>query len=236
MIVMPLLIAALALSLVPAFILYFLLKKRKRDDKNYTDTCRDALLKGIKCSFYIILLSMLFSLTESLTGLREYPVPCAVFHNFITLAFAEECVKILTFRKILKQVTFPYSGPDAVAWMTLVGLGFELIESVIYGIGTNAGQMLVRGLTMMHAGYGFITGYFTAKAMETGKKHYLAAAFLIPWILHGSYDLTLKDVILALNENIVFIPVTLALFSAVILVLMYFYFRKDRKQRAAAAE
>ncbi len=233
---MLILIAAFAASLVPAFILYFLLKKRKQDNADYTGTCRDALLKGIKCSVYVVMVSAVFALTEALTGLKAYPIPCAIFHNFLTLAFAEEFVKCMTFRKILKQVNFPYSGPDAAAWMTLVGLGFELIESVVYALMTNAGQMLVRGLTMMHAGYGFITGYFTAKAMETGRKQYLYAAFLVPWILHGTYDLTLKDEIIALNDNLVFIPVTLAFFAAVVIVLMYLYFRKDRKQRAAAAE
>lgn len=99
-------------------------------------------------------------------------VPIAIYHNFIVLALAEEIAKYRILKGLLKKNPYPYTWIDITSSMMIVGIGFEITESVAYAFGSNAGMMLTRGLTAMHCGYGFIMGYFIGKGMQTGQKRY----------------------------------------------------------------
>ena len=88
--------------------------------------------------------------------------------------------------------------------------------------------MLVRGITMMHIGFGYIMGRLYGKYRYTGKKVYAVLGFAVPWFFHGLYDFTLSPEVLELNDNIAFIPVSIA-FAC--LVLVFFYVRFVIKAR-----
>ena len=46
-----------------------------------------------------------------------------------------------------------------IVFMVIVSIGFELLESVLYAFMPNPIQILVRGVLMMHAIFGFIAGW-----------------------------------------------------------------------------
>ena len=118
-----------------------------------------------------------------------------------------------------------------IAFMVIVSIGFELMESVVYAIGSGPIHMFVRGITLMHGGYGFIEGWFYGKAKYTKNKAYIAAGFLIAWLLHGAYDFGLNDEFLAMNPNNAYLSVGIAGFSLVLLVLLIVFFTRKRKPK-----
>jgi RsiW-degrading membrane proteinase PrsW (M82 family) len=117
---------------------------------------------------------------------------------------------------------------ETIIFMTIVGMGFELLESIVYGFVTSPMQMLVRGITVMHAVYGMIMGYFHGKAEYTGKKIYYVLSFMVPWILHSLYDLTLQDEISSLNDFFLFLPLILVVLNMIILFRTIRFLRKER--------
>lgn len=95
--------------------------------------------------------------------------------------------------------------------MVLVGLGFEVVEAIPYAVGAGPVIMFVRGVTMMHAAFGFVMGYFYGKSLNTGKKVYAIIGFVLVWFMHG------------------LISMLLAAFSIVLIVLFIRYVVKNRK-------
>lgn len=201
-----------ALSLLPTFGIYFLMRGLKKGDTQYRKLCRSALLAGVTSAVPVVFASLLLNIAEVflMLVLGPNPVLKTVFHTFITLALAEEGVKCLTLFRFMKNKEYDYSWLDVICLMTLIGLGFGLLEDIPYAIGAGAGVMLVRGVLVMHGGYGFIMGYFMGRAGKTGKKGWAAVGFLLPWLLHGAYDCCLSDTLNAVNEDIGIISVLLA--------------------------
>lgn len=220
------------ISLLPSFALYFLMRGLKGGDGAYRKLCRSALLAGVTCAVPIVFTSMFLNIWEVLLGrvLGEDPVLRTVFHNFITLALAEEGVKCLTLFRFIKNKTYDYSWLDLVCVMTLIGLGFGLLEDIPYAIGAGAGVMLVRGGLVMHGGYGFIMGYFMGRARKTGKKVWTAVGFLLPWLLHGAYDCCLSDTLNAVNEDIGIISVLLAGGAFITAIVCIIFILRARKK------
>ena len=219
-----------AISLLPSFALYFLMRGLKKDSGEYRKMCRGALLAGATCAVPVVFASMFLNMAEIILGrvLGEDPVLRTVFHAFITLALAEEGVKCLTLFRFIKNKAC--SWLDMVCFMTMIGLGFGLLEDIPYAIGAGAGVMLVRGVLVMHGGYGFIMGYFMGRAGKTGKKGWASVGFLLPWLLHGAYDCCLSDTLNAVNEDIGIISVLLAggaFITAVVCIIFILRARKN---------
>ena len=226
---MPLLILVFLLSMLPNVLIYLWLKKAK-DDEKYRSICLKALLRGIIFSSLLVLVvSTIFYVFERLFITKLGVVISEVFHNFIVLAFAEESVKYLMLRGLIKKNPYSYSQLDILSLMMIVGIGFGMIESLIYAFITNAGMMIVRGITAMHCGYGFIMGYFVSKAMKTKKKGYTFLGIFIPFLLHGTYDLCLSEELAKISEYYAFISLALAIFAIITLFIAIIYIRKARK-------
>lgn len=111
---------------------------------------------------------------------------------FNVLAFAEELVKYLTFRRTLEKTDYKVSWVDVAVLMTIVGIGFDLIESLVYAIGASVPVVLVRGICVPHAGYGFLVGYFYSKGVKEGNPTTKWMGFALAWLMHGLYDFSLS--------------------------------------------
>jgi RsiW-degrading membrane proteinase PrsW (M82 family) len=151
-------------------------------------------------------------------------------YTFIVLAFAEEIIKYLAFRFVLKKNPYAYSWADVTAFMVIIGTGFGLIEDIPHAIGAYPIIMLVRGFTMGHVGCGFIMGWFYGKRLHTGKKRYGVIAILLPWLVHGLYGFSLTPELLEVNDNLAIIGVSLAALDIVLLILMIRFFIRTKKQ------
>ena len=225
-------IGAAVLSLIPSIALYFWMKNkvRKPEDEAFKQTCRTALLNGFLSTVFIVLLSGTFAVTAGLLGIKEgASLPATAYHKFIKLALSEELIKSLMFWKTLKKAHYSYTWQDIIIFMVTVSIGFEIMEAVVYAIGEGPIPILIRGILIMHGGFGFIEGWFYGKAKYTKNKAYIAAGFLIAWLLHGAYDFGLNDEFLAMNPNNAYLSVGIAGFSLVLLVLLIVFFTRKRK-------
>ena len=249
-------ILAFIASLVPSVLIFLWLRSRhskavpKTEGENepvsppcdaltYRKYCTSAFVRGMLCALPIIALSgILFILNGVLraTLLKNAPVLLyKALYAFIVLALAEELVKFAAFKTFLKKKPFAYAQADIVAIMVIIGTGFGLLESVVFAIDSSPVYMLVRGITMGHVGYAYITGRFYAKRMQTGKKVYGFLAVLIPWLIHGLYDFSLTPELMKINANFAFLGVSPALLSIVLLIIMICYFVKAKKAEKETA-
>ena len=230
---MIILIGGFLVSMIPAAAMYFWLKKKggATDPEAYKLLCREALKNGFLSTVVVLPMSAVFAFILNRFGMtREASVLGAFLHTFLVLAFAEELSKSLMWRKTLKKAEYSYSWLDMIAFMVIVSIGFELLESVLYAIGSGPIHMFVRGITLMHGGYGFIEGWFYGKAAYTGKKWYAVIGFVISWVLHGAYDFGLSSQFeAAAGENYAFLSVSLALLALIIFIVMIVFFAKKKK-------
>ena len=234
---MPLLIIAFIVSLVPAVCLYIWLKKF-RDNEEYKKTCRKALIRGMLATVPVFFCSLVLSILKNALIKDTSSILYIFVHNFFVLAFSEELCKMMMHRGLKKKAGSKWSGLESMIFMIIVGLGFEFFESGVYGLMTNAMQMLVRGITMMHAVFGMIMGCFMNKAEESGNRLYYAAAFVLPWLFHGLYDFSLNEEISGINDFFLFLPLILVVINMLVLVKGFRYLRREKKklQEIPAAE
>lgn len=218
-------------SILPSIILYKWFNKQS-DDEKYKVICKDALIKGILAVFPILLTSLLLNVFCSvvLHSIKDTLLYKA-FYTFFVLAFAEELVKYLAFKKLIKKFDYNYSWFNLTIFMTIVGLGFGCIENTVMTIGSNFIMMVIRGISIGHAGYGFIMGWFYGKMLKTKKKIYGVLGFVIPWILHGLYDFGLTEELLSINDNYAIISVSLELLCIIFVFIIIHFVRKRRKDK-----
>ena len=223
------------LSIVPSVLIFILLRNRQKDNILYRKKCTYSFVSGLISVLPIILLSMilLYALNSvsKLALFRDVNVLVyQAIYKFFVLAFAEEIIKYLALRFVLKRKPYAYSWADIVAFMVIIGTAFGLIEDIPYAIGASPIIILVRGFTMGHVGYGFIMGWFYGKRLYTGKKRYGVIAVLLPWLIHGLYDFSLTPELIELNDNLAILGVSLALLDIVLLILMIRFFIRSKKQ------
>jgi RsiW-degrading membrane proteinase PrsW (M82 family) len=142
----------------------------------------------------------------------------------------EETAKYWVFRRILKKTKYAYSWLDTAVLMTIVGLGFGMLESVVYAIGASVPVVLIRGICVPHAGYGFLTGYFYGKGSKTGKPAVKWIGFLLSWLMHGLYDFSLRQEFIGINDNLMIVALLLAVMDIVLVLLLVGFARKAKKQ------
>lgn len=222
------------LSVIPSVLIFVWLRNRHADSILYKNSCRYALVGGAVSVLPILLLSAILFIVNAalkLTLLKDANVLIyQAIYKFIVLAFAEEIVKFITLKIVLKKSQYPYSWADVTALMVIIGTVFGLMEDLPYAIGATPAQMLVRGFTMGHVGYGFIMGWFYGKRLYTVKKRYGVIAVLLPWLIHGLYDFSLTPELLEFNDNFMLLALLLAALDVVLLILMIRFFIKARKK------
>lgn len=228
---MILLILAIIVSFIPAIALYRWLKNRIKEEEAYQSLCSSALKRGILSIFPILLVSAIFQIIIRLTGIKDTnPLLYQALYNFIVLAFAEELVKYLAFRRTLKKTDYMVSWLDVTILMTIVGIGFDLIESIVYAIGASVPVVLIRGICIPHAGYGFLVGYFYGKGVKDGKPATKWIGFVLAWLMHGLYDFSLQEEFVAVNDNLVIISLALAVIDIVLVILLVRFVRKVKEK------
>lgn len=224
-------ILACVASFVPSAALFLWLRNRLKEDAAYKKLCNRALWQGVKCILPITLLSGGSYIILRLTGLHNInTLLYQALYNIIVLALMEEVAKYYGFRRLLKKTDYAYSQTDTAVLMTIVGLGFGMLESAFYAIGASVPVVLVRGICVPHAGYGFLTGYFYGKGVKSGKPAVKWAGFLLSWLIHGLYDFSLSKEFVAINDNLTFVALLLAVLDIVLVLLLIVFVRKAKKR------
>ena len=224
-------ILACVVSFFPFLFLYLWLRNRLNNDEAYRKLCDQYLKQGALCIFPVVLMSAVSSILLRLTGLHtSNPLLHKALYYFIVLALMEEIAKFLAFKQVTKKNDYPYSWLDVTVFMTIVGIGFGSLESVVYAIGASVPVVLIRGICMPHAGYGYVTGYFYGKGLKNNNSAEKWLGFLLSWLMHGLYDFSLSEEFLAINDNLVFVPFILALLEIVFVIRLVILARKAKKQ------
>ena len=229
------LVLAFIASLIPTVILFLWLRGQEEMLPGYRETCKKALIAGILCILAVVPMSAALHLLGILTHMKSItPIFFQWYYTFFVLAFAEELMKFLAMRRVTRDRQC--SWLEFTIFMAISGIGFEIIEAVPYAIGSGPGPMFMRGFTIMHAAFGFITGYFYGKYRATGKKSHFITGFLISWILHGTYDFCLSEELMDLTKEVSGgIALILAILSVVIIILFIRFIRKARTQEKYTA-
>ncbi len=224
---MLLLIGAFVASMIPCAAMFLWLRNRKGMQEGYPQVCNRALMNGFLTVLPVILASATFAVIGNLLNLKDgNQLLYQVYYTFCVLALSEELCKFYVMRRIVKKGN--YSWFTVTVIMTLVGLGFEIAEAIPYAIGSGPGPMFVRGLSMMHASYGFIMGYFYAKSLYERKKGYAVLGIVLPWILHGTYDFFLSEPMFEMGWP-GYAALGLAVFSVVLIILFIRFVIKSGK-------
>ena len=192
-------------------------RNQKGMPEGFDKICDKAVIGGFTSVFPVILCSATFHLIAVLLSLKKGNVfVYQAYYTFVVLALAEELCKFFTMHRIVRKGN--YSWLAVIIIMTLVGLGFEVMEAIPYAVGAGPGPMFMRGFTLMHAAFGIIMGYFYGKYLKTGKKYLAVIGFVVPWIIHGSYDFYLSEPMMNLDWP-GYLALLLAFLSAVMVIL-----------------
>ena len=119
----------------------------------------------------------------------------ALYNAFVSAALPEEFCKLLMLYLCIWKNPYFDEYYDGLEYAAFVGLGFAGIENLMYIMQGGLGLALGRGLFAVPAHFFFaiFMGYFFALARfrYSNRRRYLALAYLIPVILHGTYDAVL---------------------------------------------
>ena len=213
-------------SLIPALLLYFWLKKQESDE-GWGFLCGSALKNGFLSTLGVIPVSGMIDLVLYFSGLKDSHVILYSFlHSFIALAFAEELIKYVFFRRILKKNERAYSRLELTILMTIVGMGFGILENVFVALGSDIVSMLLRAVAIAHGGLGFIMGYFYGMSVKTGKKGHAVAGFVIAWLLHSFYDVSLSSGVADVAPAFVYVAVGLSVLFVLLIPCFILFVRK----------
>ena len=219
--------ALLASFILPLAIFFFL--KGAHDDETYKKDCNKLLLKGLLLGFPVFGFSLVCSLVFHVLHLDEtFPLAEVLFKTFVLFALSEELMKYLVARKTIDKNRSTVSYLDVMSYTAISAIGFELMEAVFYMLETNVGQILVRGLTSMHATFGLIMGWVLARGYKKGSKNPQILAVLVPVVIPGLYDLSLSEAFSG-QDWAAFVAVTLAAACLIINIYNFFYMKKRRK-------
>ena len=145
------------------------------------------------------------------------------FKAFLVVAVVEESTKFLFIRGLLYPNTNFNEPFDGIVYSVMVGMGFALMENIIYVFNGDGGTAIVRMFTAVpaHALFAVLMGYFLglAKLKDRHTGLYSLLALLLATIAHGIYDYFLF---------ISFVP-GLWIGAAVSLIVGYFLSRKAIK-------
>ena len=112
----------------------------------------------------------------------------------------------------------------------MIGIGFDLIESLVYAIGASVPVVLIRGICIPHAGYGFLGGYFYGKGVKNANPVTKWTGFVLAWLLHSLYDFSLSEEFVAVNDNLMAISLVLAILDIVLVIMLVKFVKKVKGQ------
>ncbi|ANB56155.1 protease prsW [Anoxybacillus sp. B7M1] len=113
---------------------------------------------------------------------------------FLSSGLLEEFVKwFIVYFFIFDHEEFdePYDG---IVYSASVSLGFATLENILYLLANGVEFAVTRALLPVssHALFAVMMGFYLGKAKFQGKRYlHLALSFLLPFLLHGTYDFIL---------------------------------------------
>ena len=126
-----------------------------------------------------------------------FPVVSGVYTGFVVVGCSEELWKLLLLLLAVWKSREFDEYYDGIVYACFVSLGFACFENISYVFGQQAfSDALVTGSVRAvlsvpgHFLFGVMMGYYVALAKfdEGHRKGYLLMAFVVPMLLHGTFD------------------------------------------------
>ncbi|MBN2609986.1 MAG: PrsW family intramembrane metalloprotease [Bacteroidales bacterium] len=180
------------IALTPVFIIAFYIFYRDKYEKEPVLQLTKALFAGVLISMPVIFVERLLSVVAPIFGLLR-----PAYDAFIVAAFTEELFKFIALYFLFWKNPDFSEKFDGLVYAVFVSLGFAGFENILYVI--NGGILVgwTRAITAVpaHALFGVVMGYYfgMAKFFPAIKSRYLQLSFMLPWLLHGIYDLILMS-------------------------------------------
>ena len=116
----------------------------------------------------------------------------ALYNAFVSAALPEEFCKLLMLYLCIWKNPYFDEYYDGLEYAAFVGLGFAGFENILYIMQGGLGLALGRALFAVPAHFFFaiFMGYFLglARFRYAQRRKYLALAYFVPVLLHGTYD------------------------------------------------
>ena len=223
-------ILALAGGCIPSLIVFFWLRGYLHiQEEFYKKNCTRMLTAGLLTIFPVFLLSTIIAVLLNLSGLKSaHPVLYAALFAFLTYALSEELSKFYMFRRRLRKTEGSSTWLDLIIYSTIVGIGFGLLESIVYVMESGPLVMLIRGISIPHGGYAAIVGYFFGKSVKENKKSCAVFGIFVTILIHGLYDFSLSEELGAVTDLAAFIALPLAVLDVVIIIALIVFIRKHK--------
>ncbi len=151
---------------------------------------RSILLGVTLCSLCICIPEVIW---DKLTGFGDGAVESlweAFATSFLRAALIEELVKFIFVKRVLKR----HTPADKLQYMLLaatIGMGYSITEKLML----SPGALLLGTVFSFHIMFQFIMGgylYEADRADAVSKKRFMAIkAFLVPFLVHGTWDFAL---------------------------------------------
>lgn len=115
-----------------------------------------------------------------------------LIYAFLVVAFSEELVKLAMVLIYPYPRTFFNEPMDGIVYSVMVGMGFAVVENLIYAYNHGIETVLVRAFTAVpaHAVFAIFMGYFLGLAKFHADKKWklIGFGFLLAVGIHGLYD------------------------------------------------
>ncbi|MBR4461549.1 MAG: PrsW family intramembrane metalloprotease [Erysipelotrichaceae bacterium] len=223
---MAVMVAVALLSFIPSILLFLFLRNNRKDDETYRKDCVSLLGKGLLICTLVLLGDLALKIPWNMIGIgKKYPLLNEIFNCFVINALIEEGAKFLTANKYIKKDMSKTSRLDVISFLVIAALSFGLLEDIVYAFNTNIGQIILRGILMGHVPYAMLTGQLYGKGIAEKKKWLGVLGFILSVLLHGTYNLMLKE---DMPDWSAFVVVTETALEFIYMICMIFFIRKKR--------
>lgn len=181
-----LILAAIFPIILLAIIFYRLDKIEKEPKKE--------LVKALFSGLGAVILTLVFSFMLNIHKIDSESLSSSgiILYTFFGIAIIEEASKWIISYFLLKKNKHLDSLYDYMLYVIYVGLGFALIENILYSLSGGMFVAIFRAILTVpsHAFYAIFMGYYLEKAKEDSKhkKKYMLLSLVIPFVLHGIFD------------------------------------------------
>lgn len=222
---------ALLAGCVPSLLVFFWLRRYlHKENALYKTNCNRMLGAGFLTIFPVLLLSVCIVIPLNLSGVKtSNPLLYAALFTFGTYALSEELSKFYMFRRRLKKIEGEHTWLDLIVYSAIVGIGFGLLESIIFVVDSSPLEMLIRGICIPHGGYAALVGYCYGKSLRENKKGYAVLGVLIAVLVHGLYDFALTGELQAVSIDLAAaIAFPMAALEIIIIIVLIVFIRKHK--------
>ncbi len=165
----------------------------------FSDKFREPKFEIIKVFFYGILITIPAYFLNTYFGeaLEKTELSDALINSFLTAAPVEEGLKLSVLYFLVYKMKDFNEPMDGIVYGVCASLGFATLENFYYVYlladyfnTSSISLAIVRAFSAVpaHAVFGLFMGYFFMKYSFIKKGDNLLLAFIVPFVLHGSYN------------------------------------------------